>query len=200
MERAIVFVDGANLHQGLRHCYGINRLKIKDFCEHITQGRDLVKIHYADSPYRREYIPKDCTLEEAQLRCDEQQSYFLYLRKCKSVVFRKGYYSMYTKPPTEKRADVYLATDMVDLCHRDEYDVAYLISGDMDLTPAVDIVVREGKKVINVYFDHPERNSLYLIPHCQGKFKHITRSLAEQFKWVYKKKPEPEGSGDHKSQ
>jgi uncharacterized LabA/DUF88 family protein len=43
----------------------------------------------------------------------------------------------------------------VDLCHRDEFDIAYLVSGDADLAPAVDIVVSHGKQVINVYLEHP---------------------------------------------
>ena len=29
-----------------------------------------------------------------------------------------------------KLADVYLATDMVDLCHRDQFDIGYLVAGD----------------------------------------------------------------------
>ena len=106
-----------------------------------------------------------------------------YVRGIKNLIFRKGYYNIHTTPPTEKKADVYLATDMVDLCHRDEFDVAYVISGDADLAPAVDILVREGKKVFNAYFDKPYRNSKALLPHCNGKFIEITRSIAIKHNW-----------------
>ena len=81
---------------------------------------------------------------------------------------------------------MYIATDMVDLCYKDEYDIAYLISGDADLGPAVNIVSSQGKRVINVYFDDPRiptRNSFALKRECQGFFKNITRKLAEQYKW-----------------
>ena len=86
-------------------------------------------------------------------------------------------------PPVEKAVDVYLATDMVDLCHRDEFDVAYLVSGDADLAPAVDIVVARGKRVVNVYLNHPRRNSYALRAHCQGKFREVTRTVAERYQW-----------------
>lgn len=101
-------------------------------------------------------------------------------------MFRRGYYNTHTTPPTEKKADVYLATDMVDLCYRDEFDIAYVVSGDADLTPAIDIVVREGKKVMNVYFDKPYRNSKAVLPHCAGNFREITRNIAERFRWAPK--------------
>ena len=79
---------------------------------------------------------------------------------------------------------------MVDLCHRNKFDHAYLISGDSDYTPAIDIVVRQGKKVMNVYFDTPKRKSYGLRRHCQG-FKNITQQIAEQYKWEPKVKPGP---------
>ena len=93
-----------------------------------------------------------------------QQAYFSYIRGIKGLIFRRGYYSKWTMPPTEKAVDVYLATD-------------------------------------NVYLDHPRRNSYALRRHCQGYFKHLTRSIAEQFQWKPpfmspEAKPEPFGSGD----
>lgn len=173
-ERAIVFIDGNNLYNGLKTCYGINRLDLEPFCKHIIQDRELVAIYYADANFIRERGPDNY---------NRQQAYFSYIRKIKRLKFLKGYYNKITNPPTEKLADVYLATSMVDLCHRDQFDIAYLVTGDSDYTPAVDIVTREGKRIINVYFDTPKRNSYSLRSHCQGFFKNITRDLAEQYKW-----------------
>lgn len=173
-ERAIVFVDGNNLYRGLEACYSIERLDLEPFCRFLVQDRELSRIYYADANF----------LQERGLRnYSRQQAYFSHTRKIKGLVFRKGYYSTWTEPPTEKATDVYLATDMVDLCHRDEFDVAYLVSGDADLAPAVDILVERGKHVINVYMDHRKRNSYALRAHCRGNFKHITRAIAEQFAW-----------------
>lgn len=149
-ERAIVFIDGNNLHNGLRACYSIDRIDIESFSHAIIQDRDLEGIYYTDANYIQSMNPGNYA---------RQQEYFTYIRSIKGLMFREGYYSTHTRPPTEKLADVFLATDMVDLCHRNKFDRAYLVAGDSDYNPAVDIVVRQGKKVTNVYFDTPKRKS-----------------------------------------
>lgn len=173
-EKAVVFIDGNNLYKGLRDCYGIERLDLEPFCKSIIQDRELVGIYYADANFIRKF---------GSSNYDRQQKYFSYIRKIKKLTFCKGYFNTNTKPPTEKLADVALASYMVDLCHRDIFDVAYLVSGDNDLSPAVDIVVREGKRVINVYFNIARRNSYGLRRHCQNFFKNITLSIATEYKW-----------------
>ena len=50
----------------------------------------------------------------------------------------------------EKGVDVRLAVDMVTL--KDNYDIAILISGDQDYTPAVQAVKDAGKTVVTVHF------------------------------------------------
>ena len=52
------------------------------------------------------------------------------------------------KVRAEKQVDVHLAADLVDYAHRDEYDVAYLLSADEDFVPAVQIARQCGKIVI----------------------------------------------------
>lgn len=187
-ERAVVFIDGNNLHNGLKDCYGIERLLLEPFCRHIIQGREFRGIYYADA----NFIQSRGTDNYAK-----QQEYFSYIKNIKGLRFRKGFYKKTSKVPVEKLSDVYLATDMVDLCHRDEFDYAYLVAGDVDYAPAIDIVVRQGKRVINVYFDTTTRNSYALRRHSQGFFKNITRQIAEQYKWAPKiKTGVPKDSGD----
>ena len=48
---------------------------------------------------------------------------------------------------TEKRVDVSIAVDMVTMACEGTYDVAYLLSADSDLVPAVEAVRSRGKKV-----------------------------------------------------
>lgn len=179
-ERAIAFVDGNNLSAGLRECYGIERLDLGPFCQHVVEPRELRRIYYADANFLQ---------ERGKDRYARQQAYFSAIRRIRGLIFRQGYYSRWTEPPVEKAVDVYLATDMVDLCHRDEFDVAYLVSGDRDLAPAIDVVLERGKQVINVYLDHPRRNSYTLRRHCQGLFREITRTVAERYQWVPRSAP-----------
>ncbi len=174
MERAIVFVDGNNLHNGLRELYGIERLDLEPFSWHLVENRRLVHIIYADSNFFKERNP------EAYSR---QQAYFSSLRSIKhGFKFQQGYFSRHTNPPTEKRADVHLAVAMVDLCHRDAFDIAYVISGDSDLQPAVEVVRRNSKRLVNVYFNKEPRISA-LRGHCHY-FKEITRTLATAYAWM----------------
>lgn len=52
----------------------------------------------------------------------------------------------------EKEVDVKLAVDMISMAHRDEYDVAYLLSGDSDFAPAVKEARNQiGRKVFAVF-------------------------------------------------
>jgi len=183
MERAIVLIDGSNLYNGLKDCYPpIERLDLEPFCKNIIQDRSLEGIYYADSNFlqhfgRPKYYP------EQKKNYDLQQKYFSHIRLIKGLYFRKGYYKVWDGKAIEKKVDVYLATDLLDLCFRDKFDVAYLVSGDADLCPAVEIVVREGKRVVPVYFDTVKRNAYGLRSSCQGHFKHITKTIAEQFIW-----------------
>ena len=114
-KRAIVFIDGNNLYNGLRVSYGIERLDLEPFCKHIIQERELEGIYYADANFIQ---------SRGVGNYSRQQEYFSYIRSIKGLIFRRGYFSQWTNPPTEKLADVYVATDMVDLCYRDKFDYA----------------------------------------------------------------------------
>ena len=52
-----------------------------------------------------------------------------------------------TSVMVEKAVDVKIAIDMVVMAERGEYDTAYLLSADGDLTPAVAAVRASGRKV-----------------------------------------------------
>lgn len=181
-ERIVVFVDGTNLTKGLKACFEIERLDIDRFSKYLCRDRELVGIYYAEAPYLR---------FRGENNFKNQQIYLNIIKKVKGLIHRSGHYNRKTIPPIEKLTNVYLAVDMVDLCHRNMFDTAFLISGDSDLCPAVDVLIREGKKVIIVYFDNKKRNAFALRKHATGNFKNITKKLAEEFKWVYKKEPEP---------
>jgi len=47
----------------------------------------------------------------------------------------------------EKGVDVRLAVEMIRLARQDKYDIAYLLSSDTDLVPAVEEVLSFNKKV-----------------------------------------------------
>lgn len=173
--RICIFIDGSNLTKGLKQCYGFERIDIENFSLYLARGRQIQNIYYAEAPY----VP-----HRGMDNYTRQQTYLNHIQQVKGLIFRKGKYSSFSTPPTEKLTDVHLAVDMVDGCHCNEFDIAFLISGDADLCPAVDVLVREGKRVIIVYFDNVQRNAYALRKHAGGTFVNITKSLAEKFKWI----------------
>lgn len=78
-----------------------------------------------------------------------------YLAGLKVRIDRKVYHDLVaislkhavTSVMVEKAVDVKIAVDMVVMAERDEYDTAYLLSADGDLTPAVAAVRASGRKV-----------------------------------------------------
>ena len=54
----------------------------------------------------------------------------------------------------EKGTDVKIAVDIIDGAVDNKYDTAILISSDTDLIPAIEYVIKRGKKVEYVGFSH----------------------------------------------
>jgi uncharacterized protein (TIGR00288 family) len=65
-----------------------------------------------------------------------------------------------------KGDDIYLATDLIKGSYEDLYDVAIIVSGDADFIPAINLVRKNGKKVINAFF--PKSSSYQLRNCCDG--------------------------------
>ncbi len=62
----------------------------------------------------------------------------------------RGIAEVKTASYVEKAVDVMIATDMVSMAYKGDYDVAYLLSADGDFTPAVEQVRETGRKVFVV--------------------------------------------------
>ncbi len=62
---------------------------------------------------------------------------------------------------TQKEVDVALACDMVSHSLKDNYDVAVLVSGDRDFTPAIEQVQSCGKRVEVAAFSHSRSDELW---------------------------------------
>jgi uncharacterized LabA/DUF88 family protein len=71
-----------------------------------------------------------------------------------AVEFRRSgaiTYNLFTQQlGTEKAVDVKLAIDLLEL--HEIYDLAIIVSGDQDYTPAVQAIKNKGKRVINISF------------------------------------------------
>ena len=67
-----------------------------------------------------------------------------------------------------------MAVDIVDGSADDSFDVAVLVSGDGDFVPAIKLVQKNNKKVINAFFP---KSSSYLLRNCCNGSINLKKTL-----------------------
>lgn len=179
-DRAIVFIDGSNRYHGLRR-HGVRRslLDYREVVGKLARGRPVRSVrYYIGKAVRGTRIETGQARFLAALR-DQGVEIVLGTMQRNSLssaerAKRERLLSLlrnlgdevpgevekairiFLEPAwteVEKQVDTAISADLVDLAHRDEYEVAYLLSADSDFIPAVRIVRRLGKTVFGVSAD-----------------------------------------------
>lgn len=156
--RVMVFIDGANLYNGIRQGLKVDKNAKVDVLAHkLVANRELIRIYYYNSP-----IPPS----NEPIKQRENQAFWDKLGWIDNLVPRKGrilpkeytrecphcHKSIQFKTHVQKGVDTRIVVDMVTLAVSDAFDVAILISGDSDLAEAVDYIREHTrKKVENAY-------------------------------------------------
>ena len=151
-KKTIVFVDGSNWYHKLRILLsGQSQIKpplnfdLRSFSKSLVSPDALVEIRY--------YIGK------IKRRRGDRQSEKLYANQQRLIGFlqnhniRIGFGHLITYPDGsfhEKGVDILLAVEMIRFALEKKYDVAYLVSSDTDLVPAVQECRRHGGEVVYV--------------------------------------------------
>ena len=161
MKRVFVFIDGSNFYHGLKNItqqlaketgkeFSTSRFKFRAFCECLTEEHILAEVHYyvgqIERPRDQRVSPKVEEMYAAQQRLVghlQTEGVVVKFGKLMRDHSRAGGYH-------EKGVDVQIAVEMIRFARQDKYDVAYLISSDTDLVPAVEEVKDFGKKVTYV--------------------------------------------------
>ena len=157
MKRAFVFIDGSNFYHGLKNIalqltndtakqYSISKFKFRAFCEWLTEAQTLIEVHYYVGQVERSRNPKVEEMYAAQQRLVghlQTEGVVVKFGKLMRDHSRACRYH-------EKGVDVQIAVEMIRYARLDKYDVAYLISSDTDLVPAVEEVKDFGKEVTYV--------------------------------------------------
>ncbi|MFA5821236.1 MAG: NYN domain-containing protein [Candidatus Gracilibacteria bacterium] len=154
-ERVYLYIDGGNLYYNLKEngC-GSMEFNFKKFVEELVGERKLEGVRY----YIGQIRPIDGD-EKSQILHRHQQILFEKLKTAGFYIIR-GHIRQIGKIFTEKGVDVRIGIDLVEGAYEDRYDRAILISSDGDLAPAVEMVIRKGKKVEIVGFEHKPSYSL----------------------------------------
>ena len=141
MGNVAVYIDGSNLVGNLQKRGWPAFIDLDYLASILVENDKLVYLLYTfSSPHPK--VPEDIRLD--------QQRYHDILRTKPNISLGEGW-----RPPPdyeEKAVDVILAINLVMMARNNDYDVAYLITGDSDLTPAVEMVRQIGKEVILIYF------------------------------------------------
>ena len=146
-EKVSVYIDGSNLYHTLRNTTGRADIDLGKFAAKLVGSRRLVRAYYYNAPL-------DQTKEPDRYR--SQQRFFQALQNVdylEVVLGRLIYRNWPTVPPYEKGIDVKIATDMLVHGHRNNYDVAILVSGDTDFADAIQAVKDLGHHVEVALFE-----------------------------------------------
>jgi len=169
LNRLVFYIDGFNLYFGLkergwRKYYWLN---LQDMCFKLTRpGQKIVKIRYftahinkANEAKRKRQLAYLEALRTLPLLEIHYGRYLGTLQNC----FKCGHAFI---KHSEKKSDVNIAVKMITDALDDLYDVAVLISGDSDLTPAVEAVKTYFPKKRILLFFPPKRKSSELKNIC----------------------------------
>lgn len=182
-EKVIAYVDGFNLYFGLRdkgwRCY--YWLDIKSLCQNLLKSHQhLILVKYFTSRIKAKASP------------DKQKRQSTYIEALNTVQGIKLYYGKYQlnpheckncgykrEIPEEKMTDVQLAVEMVSDAYQNNYDTAFLISGDIDLVPSIEIVRAQfpHKRVIVIF---PPMRTTDELRGVANSYLHIPESLLKK--------------------
>ena len=157
-ERVHVFIDGSNFYHQLIKFLGHARLgNYSEFFEGLmNSGQKLVGITYYIGKINPNTGSDEREKEISKTLAAHQEKFLNWLKEC-GIEYKLGYFQK--DGQSEKGVDVKIAVDMIKLAYEDDYDTAFLVSGDGDLVDAVDLVKELDKKVANLIFYHHKKSS-----------------------------------------
>ena len=176
-QRVIVYIDGHNLYHGLRSAYGARYkwLDVQALSESLLQpGMLLIAVKYFTAIAKNTTRSKQGTrqrqelyLKALQAHCDKLEIHYgWFMSKFQKCGKCGEQYAVFE----EKKTDVNIACQILNDTHLYRYDCCYIVSGDSDLVPPLEIVKRNypDKRTIVAY--PPHRKSKELCNSANGWF------------------------------
>lgn len=152
--RVIVFIDGNNFYYKMKDMTSnksevikLLDFKYSNFAQNLIKGDTLIEIRYYVGAVKRQAGPDK---EKSEKLYSNQQKLIAKLQQQKVAVILGNLIQHPDRSFHEKGVDVRLAVEMIRFAREDKYDVAYLLSSDTDLVPAVEEVHSFNKKVVYV--------------------------------------------------
>ncbi len=140
-----IFIDGAYLDYVLRDEFNGVRVDFSALANSIASGTDILRTYYYHClPYQS----RPPTSEESE-RYASRRRFFTALERLPRFEVRLGRLELRYGPDgtrrfEQKRVDILLGVDMVQLAAKGRIQQVVLIAGDSDFIPAVNIAKSEG--------------------------------------------------------
>lgn len=125
--------------------YNLLDFNFKKFSEQLINPNELLEVRYYLGVINRKRND-----EKSEKLYANQQRLFRKLQNFNINIVLGQLIRHPDKTFHEKGVDVRLAVEMIRFARQDKYDIAYLLSSDTDLVPAVEEVQSIGKKVLYV--------------------------------------------------
>lgn len=143
-ERAMVFVDAMNLYESMG-TQGINtNVDYNKIAGKLTgPSRRLIRSYVYTGSYDQARDPA---------RYAGQVKFFNKIHQMPFVTLKTRPLLLRGSTYIQKGVDTLIATDMVAMAFLGHYDIAFLVSGDGDLAPAVEAVKAAGRQIVVATF------------------------------------------------
>ena len=172
-QRVIVYIDGYNLYYGMRAAFGrrYQWLDLQAFAESFLRpGMALISVKYftaitkstTGSRQRQEIYLKALQAHCAKLEIFHGR-FMAKSKRCRSCGAPFPSFE-------EKKTDVNIACQILNDTHLDHYDCAYIVSGDSDLVPPLQIVKENHPDKHTIVAHPPQRKSVELCDTANGWF------------------------------
>lgn len=148
-KKSFIFIDGSNFYFKLKELtlklgkkHSLINFNFRKFSEWLVQPNELTEIRYYLGTIKRE---KNNSKSE-ELYANQQK--LIGRLQQQNIVLTFG--QIIRHPDNthhEKGVDVRLAVEMIRFARENKYDIAYLLSSDTDLVPAIEEVQAFGKTV-----------------------------------------------------
>ena len=147
--RTAIFIDGAYFEYILRDEFGSRRIDFRKLSNTIAGGTDILRTYYYNClPYQG----NPPTSEERE-RYSARRRFYTALERLPFFSVRLGRLEFRGHWPDgrprfeQKRVDILLGVDMVQLAAKGRIEQAALIAGDSDFIPAISVAKSEGVQV-----------------------------------------------------
>lgn len=179
--RCAIFIDGAYLAKVLKCKFEELRIDFEKFSKEIAGDVEILRTYYYHCmPYQ-----DDPPTSDQKDKFAKMDTFIYTLRKLNRYEVRLGKLvrrfcdNCRCEKYEQKRVDVLMAVDLVQLSATHQIDRAILVTDDSDFVPAVDVAKNHGVLIQLYYGEYRDSDELYDI--CDERFE-ITVKLIEKVK------------------